>query len=66
MQSENSNQPVLEKQLFHGTNQCVVDGICKSGFDWRRCGVHGTMYGQGKLATISPVKVEMCTLINQY
>ena len=30
------------------TNSSVVEAICKKGFDWRVCGKHGTMYGQGK------------------
>ncbi len=38
----------LEKRLFHGTRAAVVDAICRANFDWRVCGTHGTMYGQGR------------------
>jgi poly [ADP-ribose] polymerase 7/11/12/13 len=42
-----SNRPVVERNLFHGTCRNVVDSICRNNFDWRLCGAHGTMYGQG-------------------
>lgn len=42
-----SNRPVVEKNLFHGTSRNVIDSICRNNFDWRLCGAHGTMYGQG-------------------
>ncbi|KAG8546260.1 hypothetical protein GDO81_019379, partial [Engystomops pustulosus] len=38
---------VKEVQLFHGTEESNVDPICNHNFDWRICGTHGTMYGQG-------------------
>ena len=40
-----------EKQMFHGTssNPAIVNSICQSNFDWRRCGTHGTAYGQGQI-----------------
>lgn len=38
---------VAEEQLFHGTSLSVVEAICRKGFDWRVCGKHGTLYGQG-------------------
>lgn len=40
---------VLEGKLFHGTSSATVDAICRKGFDWRLCGKHGTMYGQGMI-----------------
>lgn len=46
MQRESSG-PVAEKHLFHGTSQNAVDAICANNFDWRLCGSHGTVYGQG-------------------
>ncbi|KAH3857500.1 hypothetical protein DPMN_100109, partial [Dreissena polymorpha] len=38
---------VVEGNLFHGTSSNAVDAICRKGFDWRLCGKHGTLYGQG-------------------
>jgi len=40
-------EPVSEKFLFHGTSRNAVDAICANNFDWRVCGSHGTVYGQG-------------------
>ncbi|ESO10764.1 hypothetical protein HELRODRAFT_167262 [Helobdella robusta] len=40
-------RPVNEKNLFHGTSKEAVEAICRTNFDWRLCGSHGTMYGQG-------------------
>ena len=48
MTLENGGEPIVEKRLCHGTGNNVVDAICKSNFDWRLCGAHGTLYGQGK------------------
>jgi hypothetical protein len=45
--ARDSNEPVVEKHLFHGTSRRAVDAICMNNFDWRLCGSHGTMYGQG-------------------
>ena len=39
---------VVEGNLFHGTSSNAVDAICRKGFDWRLCGKHGTLYGQGE------------------
>ena len=47
MQKEHITE-ILEKKLFHGTRQNVVDPICRSNFDWRLCGLNGTVFGQGK------------------
>ncbi|XP_046572660.1 uncharacterized protein LOC124280722 [Haliotis rubra] len=44
---ENDGHQVDERQLFHGTNSSVIEAICKKGFDWRVCGKHGSVYGQG-------------------
>jgi len=38
---------INEKKLFHGTDYQAADSICKDGFDWRRCGKNGTVYGKG-------------------
>jgi len=38
---------VAERFLFHGTSKHAVDAICTDNFDWRVCGSHGTVYGQG-------------------
>ncbi|XP_072309372.1 protein mono-ADP-ribosyltransferase PARP12-like [Eucyclogobius newberryi] len=47
MKHKNGGQPVLEKKLFHGTEPKFVNTICETNFDWRVCGVNGTVYGQG-------------------
>lgn len=47
MKIKNGGQPVLEKKLFHGTDPKHVSTICEANFDWRVCGVNGTVYGQG-------------------
>jgi Poly(ADP-ribose) polymerase catalytic domain len=48
-------EPVPEKHLFHGTSRRAVDAICLNNFDWRLCGSHGTMYGQGTLSDVACV-----------
>ncbi|XP_060605686.1 uncharacterized protein LOC132758164, partial [Ruditapes philippinarum] len=45
---------INEKRLFHGTHSDVIEAICKEGFDWRLCGKHGTVYGQGTYFAKSP------------
>jgi len=49
MQRDNIGNGELlnEKFLFHGTSKHAVDAICANNFDWRLCGSHGTIYGQG-------------------
>ncbi|XP_054999565.1 protein mono-ADP-ribosyltransferase PARP12 [Sorex araneus] len=47
MQKRNGDEPVDERQLFHGTASTFVDAICQQNFDWRICGLHGTSYGKG-------------------
>jgi len=48
MQRDSVNgEPVNEKFLFHGTSRNTVEAICANNFDWRVCGSHGTVYGQG-------------------
>ncbi|XP_078529392.1 protein mono-ADP-ribosyltransferase PARP12-like [Lissotriton helveticus] len=46
MKKQNKTE-VLEKQLFHGTKSIYLDGICRNNFDWRICGLNGTVYGKG-------------------
>ncbi|NXL95214.1 PAR12 polymerase, partial [Alectura lathami] len=36
-----------ERFLFHGTSKKHVDAICHQNFDWRICGLNGTVYGKG-------------------
>jgi len=48
-----SDDPINEKFLFHGTSRNAVDAICANSFDWRLCGSHGTVYGQGNLTAAS-------------
>ncbi|KAG5274031.1 hypothetical protein AALO_G00158410 [Alosa alosa] len=38
---------VREMELFHGTEQALLEAICEQNFDWRNCGVHGSHYGKG-------------------
>ncbi|XP_030071155.1 zinc finger CCCH-type antiviral protein 1 isoform X2 [Microcaecilia unicolor] len=47
MKKLNGGKEVCEKMLFHGTNESNADTICYHNFDWRICGVHGTLYGKG-------------------
>ncbi|XP_040293153.1 zinc finger CCCH-type antiviral protein 1-like isoform X2 [Bufo bufo] len=47
MKKVNQGQDVKEFRLFHGTEKKHIDAICNYNFDWRICGTHGTVYGQG-------------------
>ncbi|KFP57773.1 Poly [ADP-ribose] polymerase 12, partial [Cathartes aura] len=47
MQKSNGGKAVDERFLFHGTSKKYVDAICQQNFDWRICGLHGTVYGKG-------------------
>ncbi|CAJ0949833.1 unnamed protein product, partial [Ranitomeya imitator] len=47
MKKVNQGQDVKEMQLFHGTDSTHIDDICDQNFDWRICGTHGIVYGQG-------------------
>uniref|UniRef100_A0A7M4FM44 Poly(ADP-ribose) polymerase family member 12 n=1 Tax=Crocodylus porosus TaxID=8502 RepID=A0A7M4FM44_CROPO len=47
MHKRNAGKAVAEKFLFHGTSKQYVDAICQQNFDWRVCGLNGTVYGKG-------------------
>ncbi|KFQ16575.1 Poly [ADP-ribose] polymerase 12, partial [Leptosomus discolor] len=47
MQKRNGGKAVDERFLFHGTSRKYIDAICQQNFDWRICGLHGTVYGKG-------------------
>ncbi|CAL8262995.1 unnamed protein product [Merluccius merluccius] len=47
MKAKNGGKPVSERHLFHGMDPSLVEAICEQNFDWRMCGVHGTLYGKG-------------------
>ncbi|NXS96134.1 PAR12 polymerase, partial [Jacana jacana] len=47
MQKINGGKDVDERFLFHGTSKKYTDAICQQNFDWRICGLHGTVYGKG-------------------
>ncbi|KAG7244446.1 hypothetical protein INR49_030098 [Caranx melampygus] len=47
MKARNGGTNVKELQLFHGTDESLIDAICKENFDWRWSGEHGTVYGKG-------------------
>lgn len=47
MMKKNEGKTVNQLYLFHGTNESLVEAICEQNFDWRICGVHGTVYGKG-------------------
>ncbi|NXU50419.1 PAR12 polymerase, partial [Turnix velox] len=47
MQRSNGGKAVDERFLFHGTSKKYIDAICQQNFDWRICGLHGTVYGRG-------------------
>lgn len=51
MKNNNGGRDVMEKKLFHGTDNKYVDVICHTNFDWRLCGVNGTAFGKGELKT---------------
>ncbi|KAK2539657.1 poly [ADP-ribose] polymerase 12, partial [Columba guinea] len=48
MQKSNGGKAADERFLFHGTSEKYIDAICQQNFDWRICGLHGTVYGKGK------------------
>ncbi|XP_073506585.1 zinc finger CCCH-type antiviral protein 1-like isoform X2 [Phyllobates terribilis] len=47
MKKVNQGRDVKEIRSFHGTDSTHIDAICNQNFDWRICGTHGTVYGQG-------------------
>ncbi|XP_074438028.1 protein mono-ADP-ribosyltransferase PARP12-like isoform X1 [Larus michahellis] len=47
MQKTNGGKAVDERFLFHGTSKKYIHAICQQNFDWRICGLHGTVYGKG-------------------
>ncbi|KFO75904.1 Poly [ADP-ribose] polymerase 12, partial [Cuculus canorus] len=47
MKKLNTSKSVDKRLLFHGTNPSHMSAICEQNFDWRICGIHGTMYGKG-------------------
>ncbi|KFV17926.1 Poly [ADP-ribose] polymerase 12, partial [Tauraco erythrolophus] len=47
MQKSNGGKTADERFLFHGTSKKYIDAICQQNFDWRICGLHGTVYGKG-------------------
>ncbi|XP_044137269.1 zinc finger CCCH-type antiviral protein 1-like isoform X2 [Bufo gargarizans] len=47
MKKVNQGRDVKEIRLFHGTEKKHIDAICNDNFDWRICGTHGIVYGQG-------------------
>ncbi|KAF1618823.1 Poly [ADP-ribose] polymerase 12, partial [Eudyptes chrysolophus] len=50
MQKSNHGKAVDERFLFHGTSKKYTDAICQQNFDWRICGLHGTVYGKGSFS----------------
>ena len=49
MKERNGGRDIDERYLFHGTDQSLIEPICEQNFDWRICGVHGTLYGKGRV-----------------
>ncbi|XP_027599582.2 protein mono-ADP-ribosyltransferase PARP12 [Pipra filicauda] len=47
MQKSNGGKAADERFLFHGTHKKDIDAICQQNFDWRICGLNGTVYGKG-------------------
>ncbi|XP_069618955.1 protein mono-ADP-ribosyltransferase PARP12-like isoform X3 [Ranitomeya imitator] len=47
MKKVNPGRDVKEIRSFHGTERTHIETICSQNFDWRICGTHGTVYGQG-------------------
>jgi len=65
MQRDNvSGEPVNEKFLFHGTSKNAVDAICANNFDWRLCGSHGTVYGQGSYTVTLLTSHGCCSILD--
>lgn len=57
MHKRNAGKAVAEKLLFHGTSKQYVDAICQQNFDWRVCGLNGTVYGKGNSQVYSSVNL---------
>lgn len=53
MQKSNGGKAADERFLFHGTSKKDIDAICQQNFDWRICGLHGTVYGKGCFSALS-------------
>lgn len=53
MQKSNGGKAADERFLFHGTSKKDIDAICQQNFDWRICGLHGTVYGKGCFSPFS-------------
>jgi poly [ADP-ribose] polymerase 7/11/12/13 len=48
MKRKKKDGNITELQLFHGTNEEIVDAICRQGFDFRFSGSKtGHKYGKG-------------------
>ncbi|KAM9481049.1 protein mono-ADP-ribosyltransferase PARP12-like [Clarias gariepinus] len=47
MKERNAGREIDERYLFHGTDKSLIEAICEQNFDWRICGVHGSLYGKG-------------------
>lgn len=47
MMKKNEGKIVNQLYLFHGTDGSLIEAICEQNFDWRLCGLHGTLYGKG-------------------
>ncbi|CAH2276487.1 poly [ADP-ribose] polymerase 12-like [Pelobates cultripes] len=47
MKKANNGAEVDEKRLFRGTDNTYITHTCHENLDWRTCGTHGTLYGQG-------------------
>lgn len=61
MKKLNKSKCVDERLLFHGTNPSLLPAICEQNFDWRICGVNGTVYGKGTRAWAGPaLKLSGC------
>lgn len=54
---------ILERRLFHGTDDANVDTICKYNFDVRLAGKNGHLYGKGNYNY--SVMVNTCMSINR-
>lgn len=53
MQKSNGGKAADERFLFHGTSKKDIEAICQQNFDWRICGLHGTVYGKGDFSALS-------------
>ena len=64
MRERSGGKAVEERLLFHGTDHSLLEAICEQNFDWRMCGVHGTLYGKGECSWTVQLKYRAVQSVN--